>query len=97
MVYATCRPVIGQAWVHIDDELVANLSKEQKRTSSFFGNGGNGIIVPVLKIEFVNNSLIHYVLSLKPNCRSINYASYTTRENRLCSQARTANHYNSSA
>lgn len=43
--------VTGQAWVHLDDKLVADLSKEQKRTSSFFGNGGNGtvITVPVTK------------------------------------------------
>ncbi|RSL42467.1 hypothetical protein CEP54_015473 [Fusarium duplospermum] len=39
--------VTGQAWVYLDDELVADLSKEQKRTSSFFGNGGNGTIITV--------------------------------------------------
>lgn len=43
--------VTGQAWVYLDDRLVADLSKEQKRTSSFFGNGGNGTVltVPVIK------------------------------------------------
>lgn len=39
--------VTGQAWVYLDDELVADLSNEQKRTSSFFGNGGNGTIITV--------------------------------------------------
>ncbi|EEU33850.1 glycoside hydrolase family 3 [Fusarium vanettenii 77-13-4] len=39
--------VTGQAWVYLDGELVADLSKEQKRTSSFFGNGGNGTIITV--------------------------------------------------
>ncbi|KAH1594931.1 hypothetical protein KXX44_007359 [Aspergillus fumigatus] len=37
--------VTGQAWVYIDDRLLADLSKEQKRTSSFFGNGGNGTVI----------------------------------------------------
>ncbi|WWC89936.1 uncharacterized protein L201_004865 [Kwoniella dendrophila CBS 6074] len=37
--------VTGQAWVYLEDILVADLSKEQKRTSSFFGNGGNGTII----------------------------------------------------
>jgi beta-glucosidase len=43
--------VTGQAWVYLDDKLVAYLSQGQKRTSSFFGNGGNGTIitVPVVK------------------------------------------------
>ncbi|KAE8543292.1 hypothetical protein D1P53_000783 [Cryptococcus gattii VGV] len=39
--------VTGQAWVYMDDQLVADLSKEQKRTSSFFGNGGNGTVFTV--------------------------------------------------
>jgi beta-glucosidase len=48
--------VTGQAWVYLDEELVADLSKEQKRTSSFFGNGGNGsvITVPVTKGKVSN-------------------------------------------
>lgn len=43
--------VTGQAWIYLDNRLVADLSKEQKRTSSFFGNGGNGtvITIPVVK------------------------------------------------
>jgi beta-glucosidase len=48
--------VTGQAWVYLDDKLVADLSKEQKRTSSFFGNGGNDtvITVPVIKDKVRN-------------------------------------------
>ncbi|KAH7168187.1 beta-glucosidase-like protein [Fusarium sp. MPI-SDFR-AT-0072] len=53
--------VTGQAWVYIDDQLVADLSKEQKRTSSFFGNGGNGTIitVPVVKDKVYKFRLLH--------------------------------------
>ncbi|KFY67004.1 hypothetical protein V497_00594 [Pseudogymnoascus sp. VKM F-4516 (FW-969)] len=53
--------VTGQAWMHLDDELVADLSKEQKRTSSFFGNGGNGtvITVPVMKGKVYKFRLLH--------------------------------------
>ncbi|KAM5363612.1 hypothetical protein ACJA88_013482 [Fusarium oxysporum] len=43
--------VTGQAWVYLDDELVADLSQEQKRTSSFFGNGGNGTIITVAVVK----------------------------------------------
>ncbi|KAJ4176365.1 hypothetical protein NW755_014454 [Fusarium falciforme] len=53
--------VTGQAWVYLDDELLADLSKEQKRTSSFFGNGGNGTIitVPVTKDKVYAFRLVH--------------------------------------
>jgi beta-glucosidase len=53
--------VTGQAWVYIDDNLVADLSKEQKRTSSFFGNGGNGsvITIPVNKDKVYKFRLLH--------------------------------------
>lgn len=53
--------VTGQAWVFLDDELVADLSKEQKRTSSFFGNGGNGTIitVPVIKNKVYKFRMLH--------------------------------------
>ncbi|KAH7006785.1 beta-glucosidase-like protein [Ilyonectria destructans] len=53
--------VTGQAWVHLDHKLVADLSKEQKRTSSFFGNGGNGtvITVPVTKDKVYTFHLLH--------------------------------------
>ncbi|KAG4428711.1 hypothetical protein IFR05_015808 [Cadophora sp. M221] len=53
--------VTGQAWVYLDDKLVADLSKEQKRTSSFFGNGGNGTIItiPVTKGTVYKFCLLH--------------------------------------
>ncbi|KEZ45039.1 putative beta-glucosidase I [Scedosporium apiospermum] len=53
--------VTGQAWLYLDDELVADLSKGQKRTSSFFGNGGNGTIitVPVTKDKVYRFRLVH--------------------------------------
>lgn len=53
--------VTGQAWVYLDDEMVADLSKEQKRTSSFFGNGGNGtvITISVVKDKVYKFRLLH--------------------------------------
>lgn len=39
--------VTGQGWLYIDDEMVLDVSKEQKRTSSFFGNGTEGTIVQI--------------------------------------------------
>lgn len=39
--------VTGQGWLFIDDEMVLDISKEQKRTSSFFGNGTEGTTVQV--------------------------------------------------
>jgi beta-glucosidase len=49
--------VTGQAWLYLDDKLIADLSKEQKRTSSFFGNGGNGTVVTVsIKKDIVSKS-----------------------------------------
>jgi beta-glucosidase len=39
--------VTGQGWLFIDDVMVLDISKEQKRTSSFFGNGTEGTIVQI--------------------------------------------------
>ncbi|GMK56160.1 hypothetical protein CspeluHIS016_0212160 [Cutaneotrichosporon spelunceum] len=39
--------VTGQGWLFIDDTMVLDISKEQKRTSSFFGNGTEGTIVQI--------------------------------------------------
>lgn len=40
--------VTGQGWLYIDDEMVLDISKEAKRSSSFFGNGTEGTIVQLL-------------------------------------------------
>lgn len=43
--------VTGMAWVYLNDHMVADLSREQKRTSSFFGNGGNGTVITASVVE----------------------------------------------
>lgn len=39
--------VTGQGWLYVDDEMVLDISKEQKRTSSFFGNGTEGTTIQI--------------------------------------------------
>jgi beta-glucosidase len=75
--------VTGQAWVYIDDRLLADLSKEQKRTSSFFGNGGNGTVITfsVTKGKVCNESFPLYPRHSR-SIRSTNSVSCTTPGNR---------------